>query len=79
MRALSGDGPAPVAGEGVGRVATLTSFKSITTWSFPEMTGMVLLGGPLLVVIGCLFWVLSLSNEQARVNAEVWAKHGVRS
>ena len=43
------------------------------------MTGLILLGGPLLVVIGCLFWVLSLSNEQARVNAEVRAKHGVRS
>lgn len=41
------------------------------------MTAAILLGGPLFVVIGCLFWVLSLSNEQAKVNAEVWAQHGV--
>jgi hypothetical protein len=46
---------------------------------FPEMTAAILLGGPLSIVIGCLFWVLSLSNEQAKVNAEVWAQHGVEA
>lgn len=43
------------------------------------MTAAILLGGPLSIVIGCLFWVLSLSNEQAKVNAEVWAQHGVEA
>ncbi len=41
------------------------------------MTGVLLLGGPLLVIVGCLFWVLSLANEQAKVNAEIWKRHGV--
>jgi len=41
------------------------------------MTAVLLLGGPLLVIIGCLFWVLSLANEQAKVSAEVWKRHGV--
>lgn len=46
--------------------------------SIAEMTGLILLGGPLFVVLGCLYWVLSLSKKQAEVNAEVWARHGVK-
>ena len=42
------------------------------------MTGLILLGGPLFVVLGCLYWVLSLSKQQAVVNAEVWKRHGVK-
>jgi hypothetical protein len=36
------------------------------------MTGFILLGAPLVVVLGCLFWVLSFSKEQERINAERW-------
>ena len=36
------------------------------------MTGVILLGAPLCVVLGSLFWVLSFSKEQERVNAERW-------
>jgi hypothetical protein len=43
------------------------------------MTGVILLGGPLFVVLGCLYWVLSLSKKQAVVNAEIWKRHGVKA
>jgi hypothetical protein len=42
------------------------------------MTGVILLGGPLFVVLGCLYWVLSLSKKQAIVSAEIWKRHGVK-
>jgi hypothetical protein len=47
--------------------------------SIADMTGLILLGGPLFVVLGCLYWVLSLSKKQAVVIAEVWARHGVKA
>jgi len=42
------------------------------------MTGVILLGGPLFVVLGCLYWVLPLSNKQALVSAEIRTRHGVK-
>lgn len=42
------------------------------------MTGLILLGAPLCVVLGCLFWVLSFSKEQERINAERWKAQGAR-
>lgn len=42
------------------------------------MTGVILLGGPLLVVLGCLYWVLSFSKEQERVNTERWKAQGAK-
>ena len=38
------------------------------------MTSIVLLLGPLTVIIGCLYWVLSLGNAQATLHAEIWPK-----
>ena len=40
------------------------------------MTPIILLGAPLAVVLGCLYWVLSFSKEQERVNAERWKAQG---
>lgn len=42
------------------------------------MTGVILLGAPVCVVLGCLFWVLSFSKEQEVVNAERWKAQGGR-
>lgn len=42
------------------------------------MTTAVLIGGPLFVVLGALYWVLSFSKEQAEFNTEHWKKHGVK-
>jgi hypothetical protein len=41
-----------------------------------SMTGAILLLGPLAVILGCLYWVMSLGKEQAKLNAELWSKHG---
>jgi hypothetical protein len=38
------------------------------------MTGTILLFGPLTVVIGCLYWVMSLGKAQAALNADLWPK-----
>ena len=38
------------------------------------MTSIILIAGPLSVIIGCLYWVLSLGNAQAALNAELWPK-----
>jgi hypothetical protein len=40
------------------------------------MTGTILLLGPLAVIFGSLYWVMSLGKEQAKLNAELWSKHG---
>ncbi|MEX0957833.1 MAG: hypothetical protein WDZ63_00945 [Burkholderiales bacterium] len=40
------------------------------------MTGAILLLGPLTVILGCLYWVMSLGKEQAKLNAELWSQHG---
>ncbi len=39
------------------------------------MTSVILLLGPLSVIVGCLYWVMSLGNEQAKLNKELWAKY----
>mgnify|MGYP000045605678 CR=1 FL=1 len=39
------------------------------------MTSTILLLGPLSVIIGCLYWVMSLGKEQAKLNEELWAKY----
>lgn len=41
------------------------------------MTNVILLGAPLLVVIGFLSWVLSFYGAQEELNRELWKKHGV--
>ena len=38
------------------------------------MTSALLLLGPLSVIIGCLYWVMSLVKEQMKLNAELWPK-----
>jgi len=38
------------------------------------MTSSILLLGPLAVIIGCLYWVLSLGKQQAILHAEIWPK-----
>lgn len=42
------------------------------------MTGVLLLGLPALVVVGCLFWVLSFANAQAEIDAERWKNQGLK-
>lgn len=42
------------------------------------MTGVIMLGAPLAVVLGCLFWVLSFSKEQERITAERWKAQGAQ-
>ena len=39
------------------------------------MTSAILLMGPLTVIIGCLYWVMSLGKEQAKLNEVLWAKY----
>ncbi len=39
------------------------------------MTSAILLLGPLTVIIGCLYWVMSLGKEQAKRNELLWAKY----
>jgi hypothetical protein len=41
------------------------------------MTTAVLLGAPLAVVLGCLYWVMSFYKEQQALNKELWKRHGV--
>ena len=38
------------------------------------MTAAIMIIGPLTVVIGCLYWVMSLGKEQAALNADLWPK-----
>ena len=38
------------------------------------MTAAILLLGPLTVIVGCLYWVISLGKEQADLHAEHWPK-----
>ena len=38
------------------------------------MTSAILLLGPLTVIIGCLYWVMSLGKEQMNLHAEIWPK-----
>lgn len=38
------------------------------------MTGTILLLGPLAIVIGCLYWVMSLGKAQSALNADLWPK-----
>ena len=38
------------------------------------MIGTILLGAPLLVIVGCLYWVMSLGQEQMKLHKELWKK-----
>jgi hypothetical protein len=38
------------------------------------MTAAIMIIGPLTVVIGCLYWVMSLGQQQQALNAELWPK-----
>jgi len=38
------------------------------------MTAAIMIIGPLSVVIGCLYWVLSLGEAQVTLNADLWPK-----
>ena len=38
------------------------------------MTAAILLLGPLTVILGCLYWVMSLGKEQSDLHAELWPK-----
>ena len=38
------------------------------------MTSAILLLGPLTVIIGCLYWVMSLGKQQLNLHAEIWPK-----
>lgn len=38
------------------------------------MTSAILLLGPLTVIIGCLYWVMSLGKQQLKLHAEIWPK-----
>jgi hypothetical protein len=40
------------------------------------MTETIMIVAPLCVIIGCLYWVMSLGKEQAAMNAEIWKRHG---
>jgi hypothetical protein len=42
------------------------------------MTGVLLIGLPALVVVGCLFWVLSFANAQADVDSDRWKQQGLK-
>jgi hypothetical protein len=46
---------------------------------FPTMANVVLALGPLAMVLGSLYWVLSFSKTQSEVTAEIWKQHGVNS
>lgn len=41
------------------------------------MANVVLAVGPLTMVLGCLYWVLSFTKQQTEVTREVWKQHGV--
>jgi hypothetical protein len=41
-----------------------------------SMTGAILLLAPLTVIIGCLYWVMSLGKEQMELHKELWPKQG---
>ena len=38
------------------------------------MTAVIMIVGPLTVVIGCLYWVMSLGQQQQALNAVLWPK-----
>jgi len=38
------------------------------------MTATILALGPLTIVIGCLYWVMSLGKSQAALNEDLWPK-----
>lgn len=42
------------------------------------MATVMLLCGPLAVVFGALYWVMSFHNEQEALDREEWARHGVK-
>ncbi|MEO8006238.1 MAG: hypothetical protein ABI771_15090 [Betaproteobacteria bacterium] len=40
------------------------------------MIGAILLLAPLTVIVGCLYWVMSLGKEQMELHKELWPKQG---
>ena len=38
------------------------------------MAAAIMIIGPLSVVIGCLYWVMSLGEAQTTLNAELWPR-----
>lgn len=38
------------------------------------MTSVIMIVGPLTMIVGCLYWVMSLGKEQTALNAELWPK-----
>jgi hypothetical protein len=54
--------------------AQITVSNTLTKSGEQSMTSIILLVGPLTVIIGCLYWVMSLGKEQAALNAELWPK-----
>jgi hypothetical protein len=40
------------------------------------MTETIMIVAPLCVIVGCLYWVMSLGKAQAIMNAEIWKKYG---
>jgi hypothetical protein len=42
-----------------------------------SMANVILAVGPLTMVLGSLYWVLSFSKHQSKVTAEIWKQHGV--
>ena len=53
-----------------------TAANSLLFITEKNVTETIMLVAPLSVIIGCLYWVMSLGKEQAKLNAEIWAKHG---
>ena len=43
------------------------------------MANVVLALGPLAMVLGSLYWVLSFSKTQSEFTKEVWKQHGVNA
>jgi hypothetical protein len=41
------------------------------------MENVILLLGPLSVVLGALYWVLSFYQDQLELNRKLWKQHGV--
>jgi hypothetical protein len=64
--------------EGAEACSTRQAF-SLDTRTPQKMTTMLLLCGPLAVVFGALYWVMSFHNDQEALDREEWARHGVRT
>ncbi|MCW5622289.1 MAG: hypothetical protein KIS79_14375, partial [Burkholderiales bacterium] len=57
--------------------AVTCAVPSNSNGEIKRMTTAILLGAPLTVILGCLYWVMSFYHEQQELNRELWKKHGV--